>query len=187
MRAIATEMHFSMGRNRKERIVWNSFDRMEDKLFDAIQSVLSPFISENRRVRLYAKTLDGLEDFRDGEDLAISPRQFLRTLGQAGGVNLWVELFGKRTADADLVLVPDVRFDEEVAEMDELVNVIRPGVEAQPHFTEALAKSLMGGSDLVVQGKRTHHILNATDLAFLDKQAEAFATYLKERRQLTSK
>lgn len=116
----------------------------------------------------------------------ISPREFMQVLGTECGRNLFGEDFWRSVAlkrcaahGADIVIVPDVRFKDEAADMDYLVSVVRPGHGAGTHASELDTPWLVSKADYRVPN---HYSLDA-----LDACAEVLAGVILKRLQQTQK
>jgi len=126
-----------------------------DALQYGIDAVLGGKLPAGDRAALYSHTVDALAPFMwegwGGTDISLSPREFMQVLGTEGGQRvrqtLWVELAERRWRNyAGVVLVPDVRFSHELALLDRLILVTRPGVEpVNGHPSEHLAATLTQG------------------------------------------
>jgi len=118
----------------------------------AIDAVLEAHLPEDERAALYAYTVAALTPFLwadwDGPRISVSPREFMQALGTGGGQRvrptLWVDLAtGCWRAFDGTVLVTDVRFVRELAVLDRLILVERPGLApVNSHPSEKLAQQL---------------------------------------------
>jgi len=130
----------------------------ENKLMAGIDSALYMQMSGHQRATLFAYMMDACEvhgkDWQSsfGPYYSISPRQFLQKLGTEAGRrmhdDLWVDVARQRwDAAKGLVLVTDVRFENEVQACDKLIFVKRPGAGAvNAHVSEKLARDIDLGS-----------------------------------------
>jgi len=121
----------------------------------AIDEVLEVTLPEDERAALYAHTVAALVPFLwadwDGPRISVSPREFMQVLGTESGQRvrkgLWVDLAADCWEAFDgIVLVTDVRFAHELAVLDRLVLVQRPGLApVNNHPSEQLAQQLARG------------------------------------------
>lgn len=120
----------------------------------------------------------GKEDEVPG--LGASPRVLYQTLGTEWGRNLigedlWLNVLisalGRHRPEADVVIIPDIRFDNEAEVMDVLFQINRKDCEqVAAHESEA------GINPELV----THHIRNNDNVQALHKKARAAATRIFE-------
>jgi len=155
----------------------------------AIETVLGDPLSEHERAELYAYTIEALTPFiREMEEgrpaIHISPREFMQVLGTEGGQRvrktLWLELAAMRWRnDAGAVLVPDVRFEHELALLDNLIVVVRDGVQpVNNHASERLAAYLSTGGTLSAQHlPKVTWLCNDSSLSSLEWAARNLVKY----------
>jgi len=173
-------------RRRKEVQCTFTLDGFCDAFQHGIDQVLGNRLFEHERAELYAFTMEALARFTfegfGGTDICLSPREFMQVLGTEGGQrvhrNLWVELAVARwRAAPGIVLVPDCRFEQELAVLDTPVIVTRPGVlPVNNHASERLAAQLTLAADAGVPFLR---LRNDGDKEALRASAQALAWRIK--------
>ena len=148
-------------RERKEKRIVMFLDDFCDSFQHATDEVLGHRLSDEDRAALYAYTVEALDKFtywdvfngQDRQYIELSPREFMQTLGTGGGQRvrqtLWVELASSLwNSLPGVVLVPDARHVHELAVLDDLILVVRPGtIPVSDHPSEHLALKLMSGVD----------------------------------------
>lgn len=91
-------------------------------------------------------TPEELQDYEETGVVHLTPRHALQQLGTNWGrgcwEHTWIALAMRRITDlravgCPLVIVSDVRFDNETTVMDKVIEVVRPGVERGTHASEA--------------------------------------------------
>lgn len=178
-------------RTRKEKRVVMFLDDFCDSFQHAIDKVLGHRLSDEDRAALYTYTVEALEKFQywdvfNGQDrqyIECSPREFMQVFGTEGGQSLrktlWVDLASSLwNSLPGVVLVPDTRFAHELAVLDDLVLVVRPGtMPVNGHVSEQLAIKLMEGVDpaTIVPGLRFYRLHNNRPQPFFERAAEKLA------------
>ncbi|KAG0163903.1 hypothetical protein DFQ30_010805, partial [Apophysomyces sp. BC1015] len=118
-----------------------------------MDKMLGQRLTDEDRAALYAYTVEALEKFMYEGVIEVSPREFMQVFGTEGGQRLrktlWVDIASPLwNALPGIVLVPDTRFVHELAVLDDLILVMRPGTfPVNGHISEQLALKLMDGVD----------------------------------------
>ncbi|APU00311.1 hypothetical protein HOR55_gp24 [Ralstonia phage RS-PII-1] len=184
-------------RDKKEKEVWINADHFYEDLFDGIEEALADVLKEEQRAGLYAAMSEAMADYYnygvDGRTgyIVISPRRFMQHLGTAGQRvkrTIWVDVFNarRRLLKADVVIVPDFRFEHEADSLNYCVVVTRPGVKpVSAHVSEDFAAVL---SSHVVPDSMRHvaitHALNDRTRDDLEANAEQYAQLIAAGRLL---
>ncbi|KVE35693.1 deoxynucleotide monophosphate kinase family protein [Burkholderia sp. BDU5] len=171
-------------RERKEKRVCMNVDDFCDSFQHAMDKVLGQRLPDEDRAALYAYTVEALEKFMYEDVIELSPREFMQVYGTEGGQRLrktlWVDLASSLwNALPGIVLVPDTRFAHELAVLDDLILVVRPGtLPVNGHVSEQLALKLMDGADpaTIAPGLRFYRLYNNRPQAFFERAAEKLAT-----------
>ncbi len=191
IREIAAYCGFRMDREAKERDVVRLYDSLTDQFYEALKKYLGPYMAQDKLAELHAFMLDELEARADVDEnlISISPRTFMQLLGTEAGrrtdPQLWVDLLVAKHDDG-VVILPDVRFDNELSAVTVLVNVMRPGLTPTAHPSEAFAASLAATRPSQRGGKPVFYVANVSDIGFLEKHAEEFAKHIAARRDYFS-
>lgn len=161
-----------------------------------LKAMLAPLLevfSDSRdpieRYGAASEMLTGADKDKVIECLGISPRRLLQTLGTDWGRNMvddhiWVLAADRRILHAgengaDIILIPDIRFDNEASLCDVLFEVVRD-TEGALEEDAAAHESEEG----VVEENITDVIVNASTLEALEKKAIALAKeYSKENKK----
>lgn len=170
IRQIAQYLDLRLEREFKERTVCRVFPCFEEELHKAIEEHLGG-LPDNTKAELFARTVEVLRSGRYllssmfDDTLKISPRKFMQLFGTEAGracnSNLWIEALHQRTAGYDYVIVTDVRFIEEANYCDYLIYVVRDGVNADDHASEANHAELVSRSDIRVYNSGSYSDLSA--------------------------
>jgi len=175
-------------RKKKETRLRMNADDFCASLQRASDEVLGQCLCDEDRASLYAYTVEALERFMDGGALALSPLEFMEVLGMEGGqrvrLTLWVELAQARWQGLNgIVLVPDTAFTHELAVLDDLILLYRPGrVLRKPRASDELALEMLNvhpgycAGDLTIHGFR-----NDGSKAELERYAAEIASSIRLR------
>lgn len=156
-----------------------------DDLMDSIKEHLGGYLSQRESAELYSLTAEAMRPFISQGVLRISPRKFMQLFGTECGRRLFDEcwvgyLLNEYDAFDGVVLVPDTRFRNEVEVVDEVLNVIRPGIEAMDHASEQLAAYLLTASPPLLGGADVRNVLNGHSLWHLGDRAAEHADRIAE-------
>jgi hypothetical protein len=155
-----------------------------DRCWEALEMALCRLVAAHDRAALWAYLFDELDEkfLKDGTATypyyEISPRQFMQTLGTAGRKvrdSFWIDLAQRKWQSLPgVVLVTDCRFDNEAAIADQVLIVVRNGLEpVNAHVSEQFALSLTLG-EFSIPGQEL--IDNNSTLEDLEVEVATMAT-----------
>lgn len=161
-------------RDTKEVGVPRIYAHFELTLIDAIKEVLGDTVSEDDQCELYCHFVTHLRNAMylvtaRQDKLIISPRRFCQLLGTEGGravrKTFWVDqLKARAELHGGTVIVPDVRFINEVTICDHLIYVDREVDAVSDHASERDIESIGKGADYTVFNHRDlEHLATAVE------------------------